>query len=440
MLWTPWTCVNAVCRLIALMLIATLPAIAPYSAIAATINVSLQGVLVQDVTGGCITFEGDDGATYFLSTLGGFAAGDRVHVTGSYNDTQAGVCFNTAAFQITVTQLRPTFAGVGTISVVGEKTRLVTDDGRTFVLQNTGGFRSGARAYAQGTVTASRTTWVLSGNTIGPAFSEFGRITSLAPGALRFTSESGAVYSLDRPGSINGVFEGDAVFVEGIRGRLGAGGVTPLTSVTARPAFHASGRIAQGGGFAPDTLILGDQYTASAIAGTPVGTKVYLRGRSADDYDFGEFKPVRNIRLSRADISYTALGILDTASRTVTNYLDNTVIHLEHIGNPFLNPSGSLVYIAGAVASEGFNTVTLSHNEVRIGIIQEGVLLNGFGCTPIIRFDNGGYIFPKNNGGLPVNTRVRVTGGFTFQVPCNDEYGMVDNTIEASPNQCPNCE
>ena len=43
------------------------------------------------------------------------------------------------------------------------------------------------------------------------------------------------------------------------------------------------GALVQGGGFAPDTLILSDQYTASAITGTPVGTKVYLRGRSADD-------------------------------------------------------------------------------------------------------------------------------------------------------------
>ncbi len=62
----------------------------------------------------------------------------------------------------------------------------------------------------------------------------------------------------------------------------------------------------------------------------------------------------------------------------------------------------------------------------------------GFGCTPIIRFDGGGYIFPRNTGGLPLNEHVRVVGGVSFENPCMDTDALVDNTIVAVP--CNNCE
>jgi hypothetical protein len=427
-------------KLLAAALIGTMAMIAA-PASAGIVNVSMQGVIVENAAGGCQTFEADDGATYLLSTLGGFQPGDRVHVTGTYNDLNAGVCFRVAGYVINVTSIKPAFAGVGTLIKVGEKARIQTDDGRNFVVQNSGAYRSGARVYVQGQVTPGRTISTITSNVIGAPVSEFGRITSLTPGGLRLAGESGAVYALDRPGSINGVFEGDYIFVEGIRGKP-VGGVTPVTSVTARPAFKASGSVVAGAGgneFLPDTLIFPDRYTADALTGFPVGSKVYLRGRSTDDYDYGEARGSRYVRLSLAESSYAAVGVIDTTAGTVINGSDGTLIQLEYAGNPVLNPNGSLVYVAGTIAAQGLGTVTLSHNEVRIGIASEGTLLNGFGCTPIIRFDNGGYIFPKNNGGLPVGSHVRVIGGFTFDAPCNDEYGLVDNTIELTGG-CANCE
>lgn len=421
--------------------VAAATALAPGAASAAIVPFAQQGVIVENISGSCTTFEADNGGTYILSSLGGFSPGDRVYVTGSYNDQQYGVCFTIAAPRVTVTAVKPAFAGVGTLVRLVDRARFQTDDGRVFNLQNAGNYPTGTRVYVQGTVTVGRATSTINANVIGPAMSEFGRITFPAPGVFRLAGESGAVYQLDRPGSIASVFEGDYVFVEGIRGAT-TNGVTAVTSVTARPAFHASGHIVagpNGNEFAADTVFANGNFTAAALAGFPVGSKVYLLGRNADDYDYGESKPVRNIRQSFAEASYTAVGVLNTANHTMIDGSNGTVVHLEYNGNADLTPNGSQVYVAGTISSQGLGTVTLSHNEVRIGIAGEGVLLNGFGCTPIIQFDAGGYIFPKNNGGFPVGTYVRVIGGYSFDVPCNDEGGLVDNSIEVADG-CPNCQ
>ncbi len=428
---------------LAALLLAPAALLAP-STHAAIINVSFQGVIVENAGGACTTFEADNGSTYILSTLGAFSAGDRVHVTGSYNDQQVGICFNTGGPTINVTSIQPAFAGVGTLVTINEKSRLTTDDGRVFVVQNGGAARA-SRVYVQGIVTipSARGNPVITSNVIGPAFSEFGRIISLTPGNLRFKADSGGIYSLDRPGSLAGVVEGDAIFVEGIRGSIGPGGVTPITAVTARPAFHASGRVAStpaGNVLDPDTLILPDRYTASALAPFPAGAKVYLRGRSADDYDYGEAKPAHNVRLSAAGASYSTVGVLNTANNTLFSLSDGSTIHLEYNGNPLYTPSGSLAYVAGEISAQSPGSVTLSHNEVRIGIDAEGFLVNGFGCTPIIVFDNGGYVFPKYNAPYPVGEHVRVVGGITFDLPCADEVGLVDNSIVSTPAPCINCE
>lgn len=413
-------------------------------AAAAVVPVSIQGVIVEDLTGLCSTFEADDGTTYILSTLGGFTPGDRVHVEGSYDDGSAGVCFNTAAFQIQVTRLRAAFAGVGTISLTGERVSLVTDDGRSYALQNPGGFRPGTRVYAQGTVVATRGYLVLQNSVIGPAFSGFGRLTSLTPGDFRIETEAGVTYVLDRPGSIAGTTVGDLVFVEGVRGRGAATGPVAITSVTARPAFEASGRVvstADGVAFDPETLInFGQTYTADAVFAFPVGSKVYLRGRSADDYDFGEVKPVRDIREGEADPAFSGVGTLDRAAGTVTLTAEDTVVHIERLGDPVFFPTGTRVYVAGSIGAQGPGSVTLSQNQIRYGIDLEGRLVLGFGCSPIIAFMQGGYLFPRNTGGLPLNSYVRVVGGITFQDPCMDTDALVDNTIEEVPVPCINCE
>lgn len=418
--------------------------VACVQASAAIVPVSTQGVIVQQSGGGCNTFEADNGLTYLLDTQGSFVAGDRVQVDGSYDDTTVGWCGNTGGPRITNMTIRPAFAGVGTLVTAPGGVRLQTDDGRLFALQNGGGSRAGTAVYVQGTVDTSARVPTIINNVIGPSFSGFGRITDIDPAHIRFTAESGQVYSMDRFGSVPvyTTIVGDYVFVEGIRAKV-INGVIPLTSVTARPAFNASGRVvatSSGVAFDADTLIFAPQYTASALTGQPVGAKVYLRGRNADDYDFGEPRTANDIRLSRASASYTAVGYLDRATKTVINLDDGALVHLEWPGDPLFHPNGSIVYVAGPIASQGPGTVTLSHNQARPGVIATGWITSGVTCSPIVLTQQNARIFPKNNGGFPFLTHVRIVGGLTFDSPCYDESSVVDNTIVATPWTCPDCE
>lgn len=409
------------------------------------VPVSLQGVIVEAINGNCTTFEGDDGVSYILSTLGEFSAGDRVHVTGAYDDTQGSICYETPGPLVLVSEIRPAFAGIGTVGIVNEQLVMVSEDGRTFVVENLGGFGPGASVYVQGKVVETRTLPRITANVIGPAFASFGRIVSFTPSGVRFRSDAGENYLLDRPGSLGwNALEGDYIYVEGIVTASGVTRLTPITSVTARPAFRAAGYVVQGASgvaFDPDTLFsFGATYTSAGLEAFAPGSLVYVRGRSADDYDYGEAKPIRNVRKSSIGAAYVGVGTLNRAARTMTNAEDGTVVHLEHIGNSLFNPDGSLVYVAGPIASQGPGMVTVSHNEVRIGVILEGVLGIGFSCSPIIFFNEGGYAFPRNNDGLPLGTHVRVVGGVSFEVPCTDEPGIVGNTIEETPFPCINCE
>ncbi|HEX8877303.1 MAG TPA: hypothetical protein VF777_11170 [Phycisphaerales bacterium] len=409
---------------------------------AAIVNIAQQGVLATTPYG-CLFFVGDDGQRYALSTLGGFSAGDRIFVQGSYNDMQATVCFGTGGPTINATAVRAAFAGVGTLIRVGNQTRLQTPDGRIFQVQTLSNFRAGTTVYVQGQVNTLVSPPRIESNVIGAGFSGFGRLTSTTTGALRFRSDSGVTYALDRLGSQPDALVGDYCFVEGIVGKT-TGGVTALNSVSARPAFTAKGTVvstAGGKAIDPDTLIFSNPITAAALAPFNVGDSVYLYGRSTDDYDFGEVKVANNVRQSTAGVAYTANGFLNTTTRTLINEDDGTVVNLESVGNPFWNPNGSYAYIAGAILSTGPGTVTLRNNETRVGFVGQGTIVTGFGCSPIIAFDGGGYLFPKNTTGFQLGDYVRVRGGITFSLPCEDFLGLVDNSIVfGDPNQCELCQ
>lgn len=411
---------------------------------AVIVNIATQGVLVTDAGGVCTTFLGDDGGVYFLSSTGGFTTGDRFFVAGSYDTNQSGLCLDTLAPQVAVTEASPAFAGIGTLSLRGERGSFIADDGRTFSLTNTGGFTSGTRLYVQGKVTPARVGGTINVTAIGRPYAAFGRLWPTPSGGFQLETSTGPAAVLDRPGSTAGIAPGDYVYVEGIA-RATRFGVS-VTSVTARPAFEAVGKvISQGSGvaFIADSIINFDQpFTASALQNFAAGTKVYLRGRRADDYDYGEVKTPRDIRLSSASAGYSGVGVLNAAARTVSIPASGgnpaTTVNVSFTGNPVVTPDGSLVYVAGAIASQSAGIVTLSHNEMRLGIDAEGYIRVGFGCTPIIVFNNGAYVFPRTTGGLPLNEYVRVVGGFSRDVPCLDGQGLVDNTIEVTP--CPDCE
>jgi len=416
------------------------------SALAQTVSVSTQGVLVTDVAGLCTTFLGDDGNIYFPRSTGAFTAGDRFHLAGTYNLNQIGTCLDTAGFVLNVTSISNAFAGTGTLTIVNERPRLITDDGRTFLLSGATSerFAPGTRLYVQGTVSVTRVAPTINVSAMGAAFTGFGRIKQAPTGSLQFIAESGETVTLDRPGSIAGSNTNDYFYVEGVRRTARTG--TTVTSVTARPAFAAVGKVVAQGtgvGFVPDSLFTFDQsYSVAALADAPIGATVYVRGRRSDDYDFGEAKPQRDIRLSRADFAFSGVGTLDIATKAVsipaTVFAPATVASIQFTGDPQLTPDGSLVYVAGPIASQSPGAVSLYHNEIRVGLDQEGYIRFGFGCTPIIVLNNGGYVFPRTIAGLPLNEHVRVRGGLNPEVPCLDGLGLADNTIEVTP--CPDCE
>lgn len=409
---------------------------------AAIIPITTQGVIILQPEQGCSLFEADDGNTYTLTSQGIFTDGDRVQVSGTINTDILGTCSGVAGYQINVTSIGPAFAGIGTISISKTGPRLTTDDGRVFKLQNGGNSRLGGTMYVQGAVQLDeRSIPTIINNTVGRAFSGLARIISLAPGNLLIRAEDGAYYSLDRRGSLGAfIQENDLIFVEGIRG-TSANDITPLTSVTARPAFHASGNIiAQGAGVALDaqTLIFANPFITPAINAMPAGTKAYLRGRRTDDYDYGEVKTPNFIRRGVAGASYSTIGIIDTDTKTLLSLNDGKTIHLENVGSDVFTPDGSLAYVAGHIASEDAFSVTFLNNETRMGVMEEGTILNGYGCTPIIVFDTVGWVFPLNLGGYQVNQHVAVTGGINPDTPCLDAPGLIDNTIIETA--CPNCE
>jgi len=410
---------------------------------AAIVKVALQGVLVRSLDQSCVSFQGDDGVFYVLSSLGGFVAGDRVHVQGSYNTQMASICSGNGGPFISVTAVSPAFAGIGTLIRVGNQTRLQAPDGRVFQVQNLGGFAAGAQVYAEGIVTTNVSPPRISNNVIGRPFSGFGRLTNTTAGTLRFRSDAGVNYSLDRIGSNPYALVGDYVFVEGIAGNP-SGGITPLSSVTSRPAYSEMGEVVSapwGAGFVADTEIFGATYSAAGLSSFQIGNKVYVRGRGADDYDYQEVKGNNDLRQSVVSTRYVGYGTLNSITKTVVDDVSGVLINLEGTGNPSWNPNGSYVYVAGQISSTGPGTVTLSHNQIRQGFLLEGFIVNGFGCSPIIAFDSGGYLFPRNLGPYQVGDHVQVKGGFTFAVPCADVGGLVDNSIiETAVPECPDCQ
>lgn len=409
---------------------------------AGTVAVNLQGVLIDDLSGVCTKFIGDDGQTYVFDRAVPFTNGERIQVSGSYSTTQYGQCFTMIVPLITVTSMGPGFAGVGTVVAGGPTERgqsFVTDDGRRFGLLDAGRFTPGTQLYLQGKVVQARSGPMLLPTALGPPYAGFGRVTFDAAG-FTFVDESGERFTLDRPGSLSGIWNGASVYLEGIRGARRRD-VTSLTSVTARPAFESNGIVIAtptGRRLIAGAAFFDDQVISSALDVFPVGAQVYLRGRSRDDFDFGEVRSPGLVRLGRAALSVAKVGTLDVNARTVTA-TDGTLVRITFTGDPNLVHTGSTVYVAGPIGSQSGGEVTLSYNELRPGIAGNGTLLLGFGCSPIIRLDSGGYVFPKNNAGLPLNSDVHVEGGLSTDAPCADEPGLIDNSVTVVPG-CTNCQ
>lgn len=391
------------------------------------VPVALHGVLVQSVSDlFCVRFEADNGDSYVLSNRGSFVAGDRVYVEGTVPQTSASVCENELTPIVTVSLIRPGFAGIGTIVTQSGQKRLQTDDGRVFALQNNGGFADGARVYTRGSVVTVQSPAQIAGNTIGAAFSVFGRLIGTPPGDRRVLGEDGVTYQLDAVGAHNAAAS-DYVYVEGILSS--AADPRPVTSAAARFAFSTSGDVvsdgAGGKAFQADGVMFNDVFTVAGLSSFPIGAEVYVRGLRTDDYDYQEPRNGNSIRQARVGAGYSALGVLNLAAKTVTNVDNGAIVTLENTG-PF--PNGFFVYVAGEVASSGAGTVTLRHNQTLIGLELFGTLEVGFECAPLF-VGGGGYYFLENTGGFPFGSSVTVRGGIMRKVAPCDFDSFINNTI-----------
>ncbi len=390
------------------------------------VTVALHGVLVQSLSDiNCLRFEADSGDSFVLTNRGSFVAGDRVYVEGTVPQTTATVCESELTPFITVSLIRPGFAGIGTIVTQSGQKRLQTDDGRLFGLQDNGGFADGARVYTRGSVVTLQSPAVISGNTIGAAYSGFGRLMGTPPGDRRVLGEDGVTYHLDAVGAHNAAAS-DYVYVEGI---LGAADPPSVTSAAARFAFSTSGDVvsdgAGGKAFQADGVIFNDVFTVAGLSSFPIGAEVYVRGLRTDDYDYQEPRVGNTVRQARVGAGYSALGVLNLGAKTVTNVDNGVVIALENTG-PF--PDGFFVYVAGELASSGSRKVTLLHNQTLIGLEATGTLQIGFECAPLF-VGGGGYYFLENTGGFPFGSTVTVRGGILRSVaPCEFD-SFINNTI-----------
>ena len=390
--------------------------------------VATHGVLTSPLRDpSCIRFEGDNGQAYVLSNYGSSNAGDRIYVEGLVPQNVAAVCANEMVGQLNVSLIRPGFAGAGTIINIGGQLRLETSDGRVYGLQNTGGFGAGSQVYTRGWVDTGVSPPRISANTIGAPFTAFGRLVGNPPFNLQFRADSGVTYTLDGVSAHSAVAT-DYLYVEGI---LGAGNT--VTSGDSRYAFSTSGNViddgAGGKAFLADNIVFDDTFSVAGLAPFAIGSKVYVRGQEAGDYDYLEPHADGAVRQPTVANAYVAMGALNLAAKTVTNVDDFTVVYLENTAG---FPDGTFLYVAGAVSSSGPGTVTYSHNLALLGLELEGDLQIGFECAPLF-IGGGGAFFLENNGGFPIGSHVTVRGGIDRKAaPCDFDC-FVNNTIILGP-------
>lgn len=388
------------------------------------VPIAAHGVLVASTRDFiCVRFEDDRGFSYILSTQGTAQPGDRIYVEGSVPQNTAGTCENYLVAQINVTVIRPAFAGIGTLVNLSGQTLLQTDDGRLYALQNTGGFALGSRVFTRGWVDTAQDPPRISANDIGAPFAAFGRLMGPPATDKRLLADNGQIYTLDGIGAFDAVAT-DYMYVEGI-----AGPNNTVTRAGARRAFSTSGLVidngAGGKALLADNIIFNDTFAVAGLAPYALGSKVFVRGQAPGDYDYGEPRADQIVRQPTVAAAGFAFGVLNLATRTVTDLDTGTVFVLENTAG---FPDQEFVYVAGAIGAVGAGTITLSHNLTLIGLELQGNLYAGFECTPLFSPGSGTY-FLENNGGFPVGTNVTVRGGIDRRAAPCDFDSFVNNSI-----------
>lgn len=99
---------------------------------------------------GCAKFRTIGGAEYFIENHGAFSPPDRVFVTGRLA-MSGDLCQPLEELSVLNNSIAPGFAECGQLAIGAEECPvLVTGDGQTYLLQDTGGFAPGARIFVRG--------------------------------------------------------------------------------------------------------------------------------------------------------------------------------------------------------------------------------------------------------------------------------------------------
>jgi hypothetical protein len=116
------------------------------------------GLLVQRPT--CVVFVADQGGTFELGNLAGFAAGDRVLVTGAVDPTCVPTCtpVDGCIMNNSIAECGGTFSGCGTLVQGPDCVLFQADSGGTFALSELDGFTAGDRVSVSGTISTQCAT------------------------------------------------------------------------------------------------------------------------------------------------------------------------------------------------------------------------------------------------------------------------------------------
>ncbi len=166
---------------------------------------------------GCPTITLGNGETLAIENVGDFRIGDFVFVRGLF-DFQSPICPPLIAPAIVDNTINECFQGCGTVVPGVLCQNFVTDDGRSFALEDFGGFGNNDRVWVKGAVDPESDLCNMGfafpgirNNTIGPCFEGCGAITAGPQGCSIFITDND-FYFIENTANLN---PGGAVWVQG---------------------------------------------------------------------------------------------------------------------------------------------------------------------------------------------------------------------------------
>ncbi|MFN0244844.1 MAG: hypothetical protein ACKVWV_18320 [Planctomycetota bacterium] len=354
------------------------------------------------------------------------------------------------------------------------------DDGRSFVLGNTGGFQIGDRIYVEGTI-PSGTAGVcnenvypfLNNTVVRPAFAGVGTLVQQGT-LLRLLTDDGRLYGLRNRGPFGA---GARVYVRGwvstiqspafidqnvIGMPVTAFGRFVGTSPSDRRVLAEDGTTYRLDGLRARFVQPGDLLYFEGIHGAPSGgptnvssatgrfafhstgrvvlesgVKVLksdqllfddtFRAPGLDAFALGDKAFLFGIAPEDYDALEPRDGRTIRSSRTADGYSSvgsfsggvfvDSDLNVLQVEYAGTLPPGTLAYVAGELDTTTPGNPTLHTNIVLLGIDTTGSLEIGFECAPLLI--GSSVLFVENDEGIPFHNCVRAIGGVHFNAaPC----------------------